>query len=79
MPRNGNAPPVISAVLDANMLISAILVAQGISRQILQAAFEQRFAADLDACHQVTLDQWRRRGWSQRVSEGVARLFEDQV
>lgn len=45
----------------------------------LAADFERRFAADLDACRQVSLDEWRRRGWAQRVSEGVARLFEDQV
>jgi uncharacterized protein len=35
---------VISAVLDANTLISAILVELGISRQILRAAYERRFA-----------------------------------
>jgi putative PIN family toxin of toxin-antitoxin system len=34
---------VISAVLDANTLVSAILVELGISRQILRAAYEQRF------------------------------------
>lgn len=35
---------MISAVLDANTLISAILVELGISRQILRAAYERRFA-----------------------------------
>jgi putative PIN family toxin of toxin-antitoxin system len=34
---------VISAVLDANTLVSAILVELGISRQILRAAYERRF------------------------------------
>ena len=35
---------MISAVLDANTLVSAILVSLGISRQILRAAHERRFA-----------------------------------
>ena len=35
---------MISAVLDANTLISALLVELGISRQILRAAYERRFA-----------------------------------
>jgi putative PIN family toxin of toxin-antitoxin system len=34
---------VISAVLDANTLVLAILVELGISRQILRAAYERRF------------------------------------
>ena len=34
---------MISAVLDANTLVSAILVELGISRQILRAAYERRF------------------------------------
>jgi cardiolipin synthase len=45
----------------------------------IAGAFEAQYAADLDACRQVTLDDWRRRGWRQRTGELVARFFADQV
>lgn len=45
----------------------------------IAGAFEKQFAVDLQACRQVTLDGWRRRGWLQRAGELVARFFADQV
>ena len=45
----------------------------------LARAQEARFALDLAACQQVTLAAGRARGWRQRLSESVARVFEDQV
>lgn len=43
------------------------------------AMVEAAFRADVDACAEVTLAGWRRRGLMQRSREAVAAFFEDQV
>ena len=43
------------------------------------ALMEAYFHADVEACAEVTLEAWRRRGLVQRSREAVASFFEDQV
>jgi cardiolipin synthase len=40
---------------------------------------EKMFERDSDACAEITLAAWERRGWLQKGLEAVASLFEDQV
>jgi cardiolipin synthase A/B len=40
------------------------------------AEMESVFRTDVAASREVTLDEWRRRGWFQRVRERLARRFE---
>jgi cardiolipin synthase len=47
---------------------------------VLDAGFgaqvESVFWADVDACNEVGLERWSRRGWMQRMQERLARRFE---
>ena len=45
----------------------------------LAARLEKSFASDIEACSQVQLDAWRRRGLIAKALEGVASLLEAQV
>jgi len=45
----------------------------------LAADVEQTFKRDCEACEEITLEAWKRRGWVQKGRETVAALFEDQV
>lgn len=40
------------------------------------AEMEAVFRLDVSASREITLDEWRRRGWWQRAREGLARRFE---
>jgi cardiolipin synthase A/B len=42
-------------------------------------AFEDRFMDDTKACATITEDQWRRRGWLNRMQETIAFIMEEQV
>jgi len=43
------------------------------------ARFEGIFADDLAACDRVELAEWRRRGLTKRVAEGLASLLKEQI
>jgi cardiolipin synthase len=45
----------------------------------LAAHFERTFTDDLDACHKVELDEWRRRGFGMKLSERLASLIKEQI
>jgi cardiolipin synthase len=40
---------------------------------------QEIFRADLERCRRIELEEWRRRGWWQRVNEQLASLIRDQV
>lgn len=47
--------------------------------QALNERLNQCWQKDLERAHEVTLENWRQRGWLMRLRETVARLFLEQV
>ncbi|MCA1614258.1 MAG: phospholipase D-like domain-containing protein, partial [Acidobacteria bacterium] len=43
------------------------------------AEFERIFAADLEVCDRVRLEEWRRRPLTQKICEAAVSVLKDQV
>lgn len=54
-----------------NYEADVIVLAEAFAREM-----ERLFALDVEASHEITLDQWRQRGLDSRLREGLARIWE---
>jgi cardiolipin synthase len=54
-----------------NYEADVIVLAEAFAREM-----ERLFALDIEASHEITLDEWRQRGLDSRLREGLARIWE---